>query len=78
MQLLTLRSPDQSWERKQSRDQFMKACRKKCVRVAVRKRPNDSDRRMSTGRSFQTNGAAWLKARLAIMRLEGLPVKLAL
>jgi len=26
----------------------------------------DSDRRISTGRLFQTDGAAWLKARLAI------------
>jgi len=30
------------------------------IRVAVRKRSNDSDRRISTGRSFQTDGAAWL------------------
>ena len=34
--------------------------------MAIRKLPNDSDLRMAAGRSFQTDAAAWLKARPAV------------
>jgi hypothetical protein len=53
------------WDWIRSRDQFIEAGQEYCMRMTVRERPNDSDRRLSAGRSFQTDAAAWLKARLA-------------